>query len=322
MDLGKRFKKSNNVVDVNDTNFDTEMAKIKEQYEAQMNAVKEKQKKQQEQLRIQKELEEKERKQREIDAQIEREKKLLEDEKLHKEFMEKQLERIKEQERLYQNSIKIKEKPKGHPEGCFCAECKGLEIKESGFLPKKENIKKSFLLKNTFSKITKTNKNKKQKNKIDLAKSEPKENIGTVNTNIKPSIFTDITVLGIRLAVGFTFIFHGLSKFNEDGFEFGSLLQQWGLPSELSIPIAYIELLSGVFITIGLLTRLASLAIAIIMLGAIFIVKKASTLIGVGGFELDVIILSSMALLGIFGPGRLSVANKSIKGLLFARFLH
>ena len=60
-----------------------------------------------------------------------------------------------------------------------------------------------------------------------------------------------------------------------------------GLPPELQIPIALAETIGGILIILGVLSRISSSILSIIMLGAIFIVKGASQLIGQGGVALD-----------------------------------
>jgi putative oxidoreductase len=49
--------------------------------------------------------------------------------------------------------------------------------------------------------------------------------------------------------------------------------------------------------------------ISIIMLGAIFMVKGASSITGKGGVELDLILLASSLVIMIVGPGRISLAH-------------
>jgi len=82
-----------------------------------------------------------------------------------------------------------------------------------------------------------------------------------------------------------------------------------GVPAELQIPIALAELIPGILLIIGVLSRLSGAMISIIMLGAIFMVKGASSIIGKGGVELDLILLASSLVIMIVGPGRISLAH-------------
>ena len=181
---------------------------------------------------------------------------------------------------------------------------------------KKDPTKLVSFIKNQREKLSK-NKQDEAINSTILSHVNP----DAIDTKIQPTIFTDITVLGLRLAVGFSFIAHGLSKMDGDGQMFMGMLQSWGVPIELTFPIALLELLAGIFLTLGFLTRISSAFIGVIMLGAIFVVKGPSALIGQGGIELDLIILATVALLGMFGPGRFSIANIGIKGMIFDRKL-
>jgi len=81
------------------------------------------------------------------------------------------------------------------------------------------------------------------------------------------------------------------------------------VPAELQIPIALAELIPGILLIIGVLSRLSGAMISIIMLGAIFMVKGAGSIIGKGGVELDLILLASSLVIMIVGPGRISLAH-------------
>ena len=107
-----------------------------------------------------------------------------------------------------------------------------------------------------------------------------------------------------------------MSKFNPG---FAENLPNMGLPAEMQIPIALAELVPGILLLIGVLSRLSASLISIIMLGAIFMVKGASSITGKGGVELDLILLASALVIMIVGPGRISLAQ-AIKKL--PRCLH
>ncbi|MDF2428107.1 MAG: DoxX family protein, partial [Nitrosopumilus sp.] len=90
---------------------------------------------------------------------------------------------------------------------------------------------------------------------------------------------------------------------------FAENMPNMGLPAELQIPIALAELIPGILIIIGVLSRLSASIISIVMLGAIFIVKGASSITGKGGIEIDLILLASVLTIMIVGPGRISLAQ-------------
>ena len=127
----------------------------------------------------------------------------------------------------------------------------------------------------------------------------------------------DIAFWGLRAAIGVIFIVHGSGKFNP-GFA-GFLTGPLGLPAEMQIPIALAELIPGILLLIGVLTRISASLLSIVMLGAIFYVKQAGSLTGDRGVELDLILLAACLVVIVAGPGRVS-ASHMIKKI--PRWLH
>ena len=135
--------------------------------------------------------------------------------------------------------------------------------------------------------------------------------------SIHQTKLNDITNLGLRAAIGVIFILHGSGKLNP-GFS-GFLTGKLGFPPEMQIPIALAEMIPGILLIAGVLTRISASMLAIVMLGAIFYVKKAANITGEGGFELDLILLAGTLVVIVAGPGRVSLAHV-IKKL--PRYLH
>lgn len=131
-----------------------------------------------------------------------------------------------------------------------------------------------------------------------------------MEATIRSGKFNDITHFGLRLVVGVIFIVHGSGKFNPGFTEF---LSNLGLPPEMQIPIALAELVSGILLTIGVLTRISSSILSIVMLGAIFHVKGAASLTGERGFEIDLILLAASLTIITMGPGRVSLSHLAKK---------
>ncbi len=125
-------------------------------------------------------------------------------------------------------------------------------------------------------------------------------------SEIKEKVLNDVVFMGLRSAIGVIFIVHGISKFNPG---FAEFLPMMGLPVEMQIPIALAELIPGILLVIGVLSRLSTSLLSIIMLGAIFHVKGAQSLTGEMGVELDLILLASSLMIIIAGPGRISLAH-------------
>ena len=116
----------------------------------------------------------------------------------------------------------------------------------------------------------------------------------------------DAAQMGMRASVGVIFIVHGFSKFGNSGF--GEWIVTLGIPSEMQVPIALAEFIPGILLIIGVLTRISASLISIVMLGAIFLVKGASSLTGDYGYELDLILLAACLVVIVAGPGRASLS--------------
>jgi len=123
---------------------------------------------------------------------------------------------------------------------------------------------------------------------------------------LKGNVLHDVTHCGIRVVIGVIFIVQGSGKF-------GPGVADWlvtiGVPVELQIPIALAETIGGILLIIGILSRISSSILSIIMLGAIFHVKGASNLTGQGGYALDLLILAGVLLIIVAGPGRISISH-------------
>lgn len=125
-------------------------------------------------------------------------------------------------------------------------------------------------------------------------------------SEIKQKVLNDVVFMGLRSAIGVIFILHGMMKFNPG---FANALPNMGLPPEMQIPIALAEVVPGVLIIIGVLSRFSAALLSIVMVGAIFHIKGAQSITGDGGVELDLILLAASLVIMIAGPGRISLAQ-------------
>ncbi len=102
----------------------------------------------------------------------------------------------------------------------------------------------------------------------------------------------------LRIGLASVFIFHGIGK----AMALGGFAQMMGLPTPVAALVTLAELAGGVGIIVGaftndLITRLAGLAIAPVMLGAIFMVHwgrwgfEPAEGFPMGGMELQVVVL-------------------------------
>jgi len=138
-----------------------------------------------------------------------------------------------------------------------------------------------------------------------------------MDANLSQHKLHDIANMGMRAAIGVIFIVHGFGKFGNPGF--GGWISSMGIPAEMQIPIALAEFVPGILLLIGVLTRISGALLSIVMLGAIFLVKGASSLDGDKGYEFDLILLAASLIVIVAGPGRVS-ASHVIKKL--PRWLH
>ena len=139
-----------------------------------------------------------------------------------------------------------------------------------------------------------------------------------MEANIRETKLNDITHLGIRLAVGVIFLVHGLGKMANPGL--AGFLGSLGIPAEMVVPITLAETIGGILLIIGVLNRISASVLSIIMLGAIFHVKKAENFTGAqGAYEFDLILLAANLTIITMGPGRISIAHIAKK---IPRFLH
>src|SRR5919112_2486652 len=122
--------------------------------------------------------------------------------------------------------------------------------------------------------------------------------------------------LPLRLISGIAFIMHGLPKLSgidkTSGF-FGSL----GLPPELALPVALLEVIGGFALIVGIATRIASILFIIEMIGAILTAKISKGF--VGGYELELLLMFISISLLISGPGRISIERDILKREIFPR---
>jgi putative oxidoreductase len=124
-------------------------------------------------------------------------------------------------------------------------------------------------------------------------------------------------LLVVRLIAGLIMSYHGLQKFQGGISNFGAGLESLGLPapSLLAWIVAILELVGGLMIALGLLSRIAGslLVIEMFLTGVYVQLAKAGTgLIAPGdqpgvGAERDFLYLSVFLVIVVLGPGRLSL---------------
>jgi putative oxidoreductase len=115
----------------------------------------------------------------------------------------------------------------------------------------------------------------------------------------------------LRVVVGFLFAAHGWQKYNE--FTIAGTqgaFAQMGVPAaDLVAPIvAALELVGGIALILGVLSRPIAALLTLDMIGALVLVHaSAGVFVETGGFELVLLLAAAALAVALLGPGRLSV---------------
>ncbi len=132
----------------------------------------------------------------------------------------------------------------------------------------------------------------------------------------QPTLTTTARTI-LRIVTGFLFAAHGWQKFNEwtiAGTQ--ASFAQMGVPAaNFTAPvIATLELVGGVALILGVLTRVFAVLLAVDMLGALFLVHAAAGIFAAtGGYELVLMLAAAAVAVALVGAGKLSV-DKALFG--------
>ncbi|MBG9783737.1 DoxX family protein [Shouchella lehensis] len=112
---------------------------------------------------------------------------------------------------------------------------------------------------------------------------------------------TEVGIALVRLVVGVIFIAHGLDKFNGGIEGTVAFFESLSIPSPdlMAVVVALVEIVAGLALLLGLLTRLMSAILMIVMIGAVYMVKLDQGFIG--GFEFDLLLFVVLLLFVING---------------------
>lgn len=125
------------------------------------------------------------------------------------------------------------------------------------------------------------------------------------DTEIRQNKFIDISIFGLRAAIGSIFIAAGFIKFDPNVVPY---LQQMGLPTELQYLYALQEFVPGILVMVGVMTRISASILSAVMVGVIFYINKLSSFVEPNGAALAVILLASSLVLITTGPGKISIS--------------
>jgi putative oxidoreductase len=114
----------------------------------------------------------------------------------------------------------------------------------------------------------------------------------------------------LRLALATIFIYHGLGKVGGEGTQWGAhWITSEGAPAApIQLAVAWGELIGGIALALGFLTRAAAIGIIIIMIGAIANVHgQHGFSLAKGGYEYNFAIIAMALCLVLSGPGPFAV---------------
>jgi putative oxidoreductase len=123
----------------------------------------------------------------------------------------------------------------------------------------------------------------------------------------------DVGPLLLRVGIGLVFVMHGWQKFFDIHVSnYAAFIDSLGVPlSDVVAPVqAFVELVGGILLILGLFTRFTVIPLIVIQLGALFLVRAdigfitPSTNPPGAGAELDTAILAGELCLLFIGPGR------------------
>lgn len=120
-------------------------------------------------------------------------------------------------------------------------------------------------------------------------------------------------LLVARVVTGVVFAAHGGQKL----FQYGiagvtESFEGMGVPmAAVAAPaVSVIEFVGGIALALGVLTRLAAPALAVVMLGATLLVHRPNGFFLPGGMEFTLTLASVAILFALAGPGRYSVDGR------------
>lgn len=114
----------------------------------------------------------------------------------------------------------------------------------------------------------------------------------------------------LRLILGITFMIHGWAKLQMGLGNVAGFFQSLGIPGFMGYVVAFIELLGGIAMIVGIGTRVVALLFACVLLGAIFTAKLSGGFLGNGqgaGYELDLALLVMSVYLALNGSQMFSL---------------
>jgi uncharacterized membrane protein YphA (DoxX/SURF4 family) len=115
---------------------------------------------------------------------------------------------------------------------------------------------------------------------------------------------TDLALLLVRVGLALVFIAHGWDKIStmDDVIQFFATLE---LSAFWAYLVAYVELIGGISMLIGVFTGWSGVFLAATMVGAIAMVKLTKGFIG--GYEFDLMLFLAAIAISLAGPGHYTI---------------
>lgn len=112
----------------------------------------------------------------------------------------------------------------------------------------------------------------------------------------------------LRVGLAAVFIYHGMEKVRVDAGATWMNKMPDPQPAPVQMAVAWGELLGGIAVALGLLTRIAAAGLALIMVGAIVMVHGIQSFsLQEHGFEYNFVLILMCVSLILMGPGTASV---------------
>ncbi len=122
--------------------------------------------------------------------------------------------------------------------------------------------------------------------------------------------------LPIRVLTGIIFIAHGIPKLVDIPGTQHFFSYALGAP-DMAVIIALLEVIGGLALLFGVLTRIAAMLFIIEMIGAILTVKLSKGF--VSGYDFDLLLMAASISLLLTGPGKPSIEWNLLKREIFPK---
>ncbi|EMT50107.1 hypothetical protein I532_24186 [Brevibacillus borstelensis AK1] len=116
---------------------------------------------------------------------------------------------------------------------------------------------------------------------------------------------TEWGLLLLRVVAGIAFVMHGMSKFQMGLDQVAGWFGSMGIPGFFAYVVAFLELLGGIGLILGIGTRILAALLAVVMAVATIKVKIAMGFLGGEsgpGYELDLLLFFILLLFVLSGP--------------------